>query len=98
MEQSSGLKNLLPLFVVALLLTVTPGIAHAADPGVGPLERIIDILTGDLVRLGAVLTCIIMGLLAWAGHLQMRTVFNFVLGIVLIFGSATIADIFIGEV
>lgn len=69
-----------------------------AEPWDGPVERIIDILTGPLARSIAVLVCIFLGYLSWAGQMSMRLAGTFILGIVLIFGSAAIADLFIGEV
>lgn len=83
--------------LTAVYLMVWSTVA-AAEPWDGPVERIIDILTGNLARSIAVLVCIFLGYLAWAGRMTMTLAGSFILGIVLIFGSAAIADLFIGEV
>lgn len=80
---------------IQLLLISTSAFAEPWD---GPVERIIDILTGPLARSIAVLVCIFLGYLAWAGQMTWQRAGSFILGIILIFGSAAIADLFIGEV
>lgn len=87
----------LDLLVFSLLIALI-SFPAAAVPFQGPLDYTIDILTGPFARSGAALAVVVSGYAAWVGRLSWGLAGRIVAGIVLIFGGATIADLFIGEV
>lgn len=93
-----SLKRLdLLLFTAAMLLVSFPAAAQGV-PFQGPLDYVVDILTGAFARSGAILVIVISGYMAWVGRLSWGVAGRIIGGIVLIFGGATIADLLIGEV
>jgi len=85
------------LFLILVLVAVFPEMAMAA-PWDGPLQNIIDLMTGTTARLAAILAIIVLGFTAMTGRMSWGLGGMIILGIVLIFGSAWIADNFIGAV
>lgn len=95
-DWQKSLKDFFAIFTVALCL-IMPEMALAA-PWDGPLQELIDILTGSTARLGAILAIIVLGFMAMTGRMNWGLAGGIIVGIVLIFGSAWIADTFIGTV
>lgn len=84
------------LFVMLLLM---PAIALASgNPFESIAQEIIDILTGNLARLVAIIAIAILGYMAYVGYLTWATAIRMIIGIVLVFGAAEIADLLIGAV
>lgn len=88
------------VWTLALLLLVLaePAFAQGGSPFESIAQYIVDILTGGLARIAAVLVIAILGYLAWAGLITVGAAFRAILGIILIFGAASIADLLIGAV
>lgn len=82
--------------LVAMVL-VTPEQAHAAaaQPWDNTVATITGIFTDGLARAIAILVIIGLGIAAFFGRLTLRLAGSFIVGIVLVFGSAAIADFFI---
>jgi len=72
-------------------LVAAPEIANAA-PWDDTADKILEIFTGGLTRTLAIIAIIISGVLAMFGKMQWSWVVNIVIGIVLIFGGASIVD------
>jgi type IV secretion system protein VirB2 len=72
-------------------MTFMPELAHAA-PWDSAAQSVLDIFTGGLSRTIAIISVIACGIAALMGKLQWGWAINIVLGIVLIFGGATIVD------
>jgi type IV secretion system protein VirB2 len=77
------------------VLCVAPEAAHA-EAWDSTIQEIIDTFTGGFARVLAILGIIACGILAFAGRLQWTWALSIVGGIILIFGSANIADLLIG--
>lgn len=82
------------LFAFAVLVT---GPAHAAVGGgtvniEGLLQSIIDLLTGNIARLIAVLAVIFLGYRAFTGGLDTRLAVSIGVAIFLVFGGAWVVD------
>ncbi len=85
---------LLSILAVALM----PEVAMAGTPWDNMLNGVIGFLNAGTVRLVAILVVMGLGFLAWAGKLTMGKAAGVIGGIVLVFGAAAIADLFIGTV
>lgn len=83
--------------VLVAMVFVTPEQAHAAaaQPWDNTVATITGIFTGGLARAIAILVIIGLGIAAFFGRLTLRLAGSFIVGIVLVFGSAAIADFFI---
>jgi len=88
----------------ALALTVvaaaSPAFAQAAG-GVGGnltafLQNIVDLMNSGVVRLIAILAVIACGAGWMFGHLDFRRAATVVMGIIVVFGAATIVDVITG--
>ena len=88
-------KTAIAIGLVALALM--PEIAHAA-PWDGPLQKLIDLLTGTTARLFAILSIIILGFMAMTGRINWGMAASVVGGIILIFGASYLANLFIDSV
>ena len=82
-------RRLLALAMVALALL--PEIAMAA-PWDSTASQVLAIFTGGLTRTLAIIAVIACGIAAMAGKLSWEWAIKIVVGIVLIFGSASIVD------
>lgn len=83
----------------ALLSAATP--AYAQTTGVGGdlgafINNIIDLLSNGIIRGLAILAVIITGIAWMFGHLDLRRAGTVVVGIIVIFGAATIVDMITG--
>lgn len=91
------LRGTLTFFALALLVA-EPAFAQGGSPFESILDYIKEMLTGPMARTAAVLAIAILGYLAFVGYLTWTWAFRIIIGIVLIFGAATIADLLIGNV
>jgi len=81
---------------VLMAMAIMPSMAFAAaTPIEGALDWLLDLLTNGLARTVAILAIVVLGYLAFVGKLAVEMVGKFILGIVLIFGGATIVDLII---
>ena len=85
------------MFLMLGLVVLNPDMALAA-PWDGPLQAFIDLLTGTTARLLAILALIVLGFMAMSGRMSWALAGSIIGGIVLVFGSAWIADMFIDSV
>ncbi len=85
------------VLMLAICLVLIPSLAFA-----GPIEDGImwlrDLLTDGIARSVAIIGIAALGYMAWAGKLTWGRAFQWIGGIVLVFGGATIADIIIAVV
>jgi type IV secretion system protein VirB2 len=83
-----------------LLSMATPALAQTAGGGAGDLgsfiQNIINLLTNNVIRGLAVLAVIVTGVAWMFGHVDLRRACTVVLGIVVIFGAATIVNAITG--
>lgn len=90
------------LIVAGLALAGLATPAFAATSGAvggnlgGFIQNIIDLLNGSVIRGLAVLAVILTGIAWMFGHIDMRRAGTVVLGIIVIFGAATIVDLITG--
>ena len=96
LTSQNGWRKAVMMMAVCFAATV-PEIALAA-PWDGPLQNLIDLLTGTTARLVAILALIVLGLMAMTGRMSWAIAGSIIGGIVLVFGAAWIADNFIGAV
>ena len=89
-EDKKRLEKLLVLLAVGAALII-PETALAA-PWDSTATKILDIFTGGLTRTIAIISVIACGIAAIAGKLSWDWTIKIVVGIVLIFGSASIVD------
>ncbi len=93
-----SLKRLDLLLFTALMLLMSFPAAAQTVPFQGPIDYVVDVLTGAFARSGAILIIVVSGYMAWVGRLSWGIAGQIIGGIVLIFGGATLADLLIGEV
>jgi type IV secretion system protein VirB2 len=87
-------KNSFVFFIIVLMI---PNIAMAA--GGNPIENGVDwVMTSGIARSAAIIGCAGLGFLAWAGRITAEMCLKFVIGIVFVFGGATIVDLISGAV
>ena len=87
------------LFLIAMpsvVLAQTTG--GGGGPWTGTLNYIISILTGAPARLLAIIAISALGVIALLGRMSWSWAGSIIGGVVLIFGAASIADLFIGSV
>jgi type IV secretion system protein VirB2 len=89
----------LSLFAMALviLILMSPDLAMA-EPWDAAAQKVLDIFTGGLARLLAIIAVIACGIAAIAGKLSWDWAIKIIIGIVLIFGAAAIVDYIISAV
>jgi len=94
--------NLLRFFPVALfammvtVLFMEPALAQSAGGLAGAesaLNKIVDILTGNVARLIAIIACILIGLAFMFGFVDLRTVGYFIIGTIIVFGASEVVDL-----
>ena len=83
--------------LVLVCLAASPELALAA-PWDGPIQTLIDLLTGTTARLAAILAIVILGFMAMTGRMSWGFGGSIIGGIVLIFGGAWIVDTMIGSI
>lgn len=80
-------------------LLASPAFAQAAGVGgdIGAfIQNIIDLLSNGIVRGLAILAVIVTGIAWMFGHLDLRRAGTVIVGIIVIFGAATIVDMITG--
>lgn len=85
----------------ALALGLTAPALAQTTSGVGGnlggfIQNIIDLLNSNVIRGLAVLAVILTGIAWMFGHIDMRRAGTVVIGIIVIFGAATIVDLITG--
>ena len=78
-------------------LALLPEIAMA-NPIEEGVDWVLDLLTNGIARSVAVIGIAILGYLAWAGRITGEACGQYIAGIVLVFGGATIVDLIIAAV
>ena len=96
-KQVKRRTNVSRVLLVLLFLALAPSVAVA-----GPIEDGVDwvltLITSGIARSVAIIAIAVLGYMAWAGRLTWERAIHVMVGIVLVFGSATIVDTFIGAV
>jgi type IV secretory pathway VirB2 component (pilin) len=89
----------LALAGVIALANTTPAFAQAAGASgnIGTfIQNIIDLLNNNVIRGLAVIAIIVTGLAWMFGHLDLRRAGTVIVGIIVVFGAATIVDLITG--
>lgn len=89
-------KAFLVFFLIPSLLLISQP-AHAATAWEDALQKVVDIFTGNTSRLLAILAVAGFGIGALFGHVSWRRAGEIVLGIAIVFGAASIVDMFVGK-
>ncbi|MFO1464342.1 MAG: TrbC/VirB2 family protein [bacterium] len=87
---------LLSLILIPSILLIAPP-AHAASAWEDALQKVVDIFTGNTSRLLAILAVAGFGIGALFGRVSWRRAGEIVLGIAIVFGAASIVDMFVGK-
>lgn len=80
------------------MAVVVPDLAFAGTPWDNAADWVLGVLTGGLTRTIAIICVIACGIAAWAGKLSIDWAVKIVVGLVFVFGSATIVDAISGAV
>jgi type IV secretion system protein VirB2 len=95
LSHASGCERKRFYLYLFILCLVMPNMVYAA--GGNPIENGVDwvmtLLTSGIARSAAIIGCAGLGFLAWAGRITAEMCLKFVMGIVLVFGGATIVDL-----
>lgn len=90
-------KALMTLTMATLFVLVSFNLAFA-----GPIEEgvdwLLDLLTNGIARSLAIIGIVILGYMAWAGRITGEACGKYILGIVFVFGGASIVDLIIAAV
>lgn len=87
------------LSFAALMLFASPALAQTTSStgNIGTfIQNIINLLNNNVIRGLAVIAVIITGLAWMFGHIDMRRAGTVIVGIIVIFGAATIVDLITG--
>lgn len=88
------------LTVLFLTMTAEPALAQTTGGATGNIgtfiQNIIDLLNNNVIRGLAVVAIIITGLAWMFGHIDLRRAGTVVVGIIVMFGAATIVDLITG--
>ena len=95
-RQPSIYWYLLPAIALLVLMPET-ALAQSSNPVTEGLQWIATQLTSTWARTVAIIACAVMGYLAWAQYLTVRTVGMFILGCVFVFGASSFVDTFSSE-
>ena len=68
--------------------------AYGSAPWESALQTVVDFMTGSTARLIAILAVAGVGVSMLAGYMSIRASLSVILGIAVVFGSATIVDLF----
>lgn len=88
----STTRRLLAIGYASLVLTlgiVEPALAQNVE---GPLQSVLDILTGNVARLLAVISLVLIGIGALFGRIEWRQAGYWIVGVIIVFGAAEIVD------
>jgi len=78
-------------YLAMISFALIPELAVAA-PWDGAATQVLQALTGGFARTCAIIAVAALGYMAWAGKMSWERVFHIVLGIVFVFGGASIVD------
>jgi type IV secretion system protein VirB2 len=81
-------------FLIFSLLTLFPEQAHAAAAWEDALQQIVDLMTGTTARLLAILAVAGFGISAFFGKISWRRAGEIIVGIAIVFGAASIVEMF----
>lgn len=87
-----------PALIILSLSLFAPAAMAAGTPVEDAIEWVLDLLTNGIARSLAIIAIVVMGFLAFAGRLDGGFVGKFIVGMVLVFGGATLVDLLIGTV
>ncbi len=96
---SSTLRPALATGLIAGILTLTlvePALAQAANIE-GVLQKVVDMLTGEVARLLAIIAFIVVGIAWMFGYLDLRKAAYVVLGVAIVFGASEIVSTLTGS-
>ena len=96
---SSTLRPVLATGLIAGVLTLTlvePALAQAANIE-GVLQKVVDMLTGEVARLLAIIAVIVVGIAWMFGYLDLRKAAYVVLGVAIVFGASEIVSTLTGS-
>jgi type IV secretion system protein VirB2 len=100
MKHPSRARVLIVLASGLALASASPAFAQASGAAGGNLgsfiQNLIDLLNSNIIRGLAVLAVILTGIAWMFGHLDLRRAGTVVVGIIVIFGAATIVDMITG--
>lgn len=89
------------LATATTLFFVDPALAQTtSSSGVDPatiLQNVVNLLNNNIIRLLAVLAVVSIGIAWMFGHMDLRRAGAVVLGIILVFGAATLVNTFTGS-
>jgi type IV secretion system protein VirB2 len=88
--------TILILGSLAALAPLEPALAQTANIQ-GVLQNIVDMLTGEVARLLAILAVIIVGIAWMFGYLDLRRAAWVVLGVAIVFGASEIVSTLTGQ-
>lgn len=92
-QQEAASRLNIVLFILISVFAFLPEMAIAA-PWDGGANAVLNALNGGILRTIAIIAVIGCGIAALAGKLQWSWAINIIIGIVLVFGAATIVDYF----
>lgn len=90
-EQDKRTLLAIGMLLVVAFAMLAPELAHA-EPWDDAAKKVVEIFTGGLARLLAIIAVIACGIAALAGKLSWDWAIKIIIGIVLIFGAASIVD------
>ena len=96
---SSTLRPTLATGLIAGVLTLTlvePALAQAANIE-GVLQKVVDMLTGEVARLLAIIAVLVVGIAWMFGYLDLRKAAYVVLGVAIVFGASEIVSTLTGS-
>jgi len=82
-------------FITAMCLLPEIALANPVTDGV---DWLLDLLTNGIARSLAIIGIVVLGYLAWAGRITGELCGKYILGIVFVFGGATLVDLIIAAV
>ena len=95
----STLRPALATALIAGVLTLTlvePALAQTANIE-GVLQKVVDMLTGEVARLLAIIAVIVVGIAWMFGYLDLRKAAYVVLGVAIVFGASEIVSTLTGS-
>ncbi len=95
----STLRPALATGLIAGALTLTlvePALAQTANIE-GVLQKVVDMLTGEVARLLAIIAVIVVGIAWMFGYLDLRKAAYVVLGVAIVFGASEIVSTLTGS-
>lgn len=93
------LRTTFAVLAIGAVLTlglVEPAAAQAANIQ-GVLQKVVDMLTGEVARLLAIISVIIVGIAWMFGYLDLRKAAYVVLGVAIVFGATEIVSTLTGK-